>query len=58
MTAPLTAAPPSRETVSETPCWEESVRNWDLDDRAALVAVAFPFTSRHIPRASRIHRGE
>jgi len=31
---------------------QDSVRNWDLDTNA-LAVVAFPFTSRRIPRSSK-----
>ena len=43
-------------TAESTHSMQDAVRAWDLDANSALAVVAFPFTSRRLPREARSHK--
>ena len=47
---PTTSQTRTEETTSTM---QDAVRNWDLDGSSAMAVMAFPFTSRRLPRASK-----
>ena len=50
--------PTTSQTLKEeqTRSIKDAVRNWDLDSESALSVVAFPFTSRRLPREARTQK--